>query len=160
MFNNALFSDLKISFIYPGTAPACDPSLPVATDGVPPPGGPNVLPQTCTPSNGGAGSPFTFHNTNPPPSQGGPHSAADFTFGGVTADGTATWTGTFTSQFTTSWQQVLINLGNQGFVENSYSGTIVVTANPPTTPTPEPGTMVLLGLGLCGIGVLKFRKTA
>jgi len=132
---NAALSPLNINYIFPGgySSAACDPN------------GTPAVGQTCTPPNAGNGSPFEFRNT-----PGG--STASFTFAGVTNGGQAAWTATFTSQFLVPYQQVFKNLAANGSVTNTYSATVEVNS------VPEPGTMLLFGLGLCGIGLLKFRK--
>jgi hypothetical protein len=110
--------------------------------------------ETCTIANPPFGSPFTFTD-DPPPSA--LQSDAKFVFSGVTADGTADWTAIFTSQFSQSYQTVLAAFapGGSGTVTNSYSGTVTFTPVPSSVP--EPGTIMLTGLGFVGLA-LALRK--
>ena len=86
----------------------------------------------CTPP----GSPFNLQNTS------ASSSTVSFIMGGFSADGTATWTGTFTSQFNNmTFQQVLTALATNGFVSNTFSGQVTLS------PVPEPGSMAFLLLG-------------
>jgi len=100
--------------------------------------------QICTPP----GSLFTFLNGF------GSTSSATWTLTGITNDLQSNWTAVFTAQFGSSFQQVLLDLQTNGFVSNSYSGTVRLTA----AGVPEAGTMSLLGLGLVLFGTLARRK--
>jgi hypothetical protein len=129
---------LLINFIYPGGEPSCAPLL-AAT---PTPG------QICTPPNVG-GSPFVFLN-QPPPT--GPQSTASFVIGGVVSGSpNEQWIGTFSANFNVPLQTVLSAFapGGSGQVQDSYNGTITVFT------TPEPGPLVMMGIGL---GLLAFWK--
>jgi len=95
------------------------------------------------------GSLFSFING------AGHTSSATWTLQGVTNDGQSNWTGVFSAQFATSYQQVLLDLQNNGFVGHTYSATIALTS----AGVPEAGTMSLLGLGLVLFGTLARRKT-
>jgi hypothetical protein len=113
--------------------------------------------QTCTPSQPGAASPFNFVNNPPPPSQGGPTSTATFSVQGISADGKETWFGVFTSQFGTSFQQVLSAFapGGSGSVTNTYSATITVSE---VTPVPEPSTAIPVSFALIAMSVFLRRR--
>ncbi len=95
--------------------------------------------QTCTTP----GSLFNFVNN---PGLTTPQATATWVFQGVATDG-STWQGNFTSQFPFSFQQVLLNLQNNGSVTNSYSATISAST------VPEPGPITL---SACGLGLLLF----
>jgi hypothetical protein len=127
---------LNLTFISAGTGGSAGCSDPTP-----------VINHTCTPPNGGAGSPFTFTDDSANTSD------AKFVFSGVTSDGLEDWTVIFTSQFTESYQAVLTQLANTGSVSNAYSAAEVTFA--PAT-VPEPGSLLLVGLGLGA--VLAFRK--
>jgi len=85
-----------------------------------------------------AGSPFNFTND----ANG---STASFDLSGVTSDGKSKWTGIFTVQFIgESYPEVFAGLKTTGSVTNTYSADFLVT------PIPEPGSilLVLLGVGM------------
>ena len=103
--------------------------------------------QMCSPP----GSPFTFINTTN-------HSTSvDFDLIGVTADGTGTWEGDFSTQFAESYQALLTTLAaSNGSATSTYSATF--TVHTPTTATPEPAS---IGASLVGLAfvALRARKT-
>jgi len=136
-FDVAPAPDLLINFIAAGIDGQAQCGLPAA------PG------QLCTPF---VGSPFNFQNT----ALGG--STASFTFSGVTADGNS-WTGTFTSQFSVPFQDVLAQLGSTGSVTNAYSQTEITVST--VVPEPGPVSMVSLGAGLLLLSGMfrKFRRS-
>jgi len=107
--------------------------------------------QVCTPP----GSLFSFVNGF------NGTSTVGWTFNGVTnndgppgPNGQSSWVATFSAQFPVSYQQVLLDLQNNGFVNNTYSATIKFTA----TGVPEAGTMSMLGLGLVLFSTVLRRK--
>jgi len=146
-FNNAgITTQLMLNFIDPGiySAAACA-AAPVSG-------------QQCTLP----GSLFNLANT-PPPSPGTPCGAgcqatATWVFEGVTAGNPSfqsEWTGNFTSQFPfgSNYQSIFAQLQSQGFVSNTFSATITLTA------VPEPGTIVvMIGAGLVGLSLLLRRR--
>jgi hypothetical protein len=137
---------LDINFIALGAFSATDCHNPTRAPG-----------QTCTPSSAEVpgGSPLMFTNT----ASNGTNvdgSSVSFSARGVTEDGLAQWSGVWTAQFNEPYQDVLTTFsGPAGAVANTYSASIVVTANP------EPDTTILLGAGLMAIslGVRKLRRT-
>ena len=133
------FPTLDINFIYPGT------NLSSGCTATPP-----AVGQMCTPIAGPGPGPFNFQNTLPNP-PAGPFSTASFIFGGTTSDGLENWSGVFTSQFTVPYQAVLAQLASTGSVTNTFSATFILT------PTPESGTMALLGIGLITLSA-KLRR--
>jgi hypothetical protein len=121
---------LEINQIFAGTATAANC------------GGTPTVPESCTPPNGGNGSPFTFFNTEPASTI---QSTAQWVFAGITTDG-AFWRGNFSANFNVPYQTVLAELSVSPFsVTNGYSGTIVVQAQ---SFTPEPGPLGMAGFGL------------
>jgi len=103
---------------------------------------PPAVGQMCTPT----GTPATFINTSR-------NSAAlDFDLTGVTADGSGTWEGDFSTQFGESYQALLATLGAGGSASNTYSATFTVTTS--TSPVPEP---TAIGVSLLGIGLMALR---
>ena len=115
-------SPLLVNFIFTGIY---DPAGCAAT--------PPDVGQTCTPSLPGAASPFSFTNTSPPPTGGGPGSSAAFVVEGVSANGAYTWSGAFTLPFGTFFQAVLAAFapGGSGSVTTTFSAAITVSqANP------------------------------
>jgi len=136
-FNNAgVTTDLLLDYIDPGvfTAAACGAS--------PTPG------QTCTL----AGSLFSFTNNAPPPGQ----ATAQWAFQGITNTPNVTWAGNFTSQFPLGdpYQTVFGQLSVNGYVSNTFSGTITLTT---TSGTPEPASLGLMMIGLTGFLFLRRR---
>jgi len=137
-FNNAgITTQLMINSIAAGIDPAAGC---LAT---PPAAG-----QVCTPP----GSLFNLQNLT------SSSSTVGWSFSGVTNDDpNVRWTGTFTSQFNTmNYQQVLAALSANGFVQNSFSGSITLVV-------PEPGPLTAVGMGLmlilCSVGIRRsFRS--
>jgi len=132
-FNNAgITTQLLINFIAAGIDGSAGCSASPAAAG-----------QVCTPP----GSLFNLQNLS------ATSSTAGWSLSGITNDSTLTrWTGTFTSQFNTmSFQQVLGDLATNGFVQNSFSGSITLTQ------VPEPGPITAVGMGLmlilCSVGL-------
>ena len=108
------------------------------------------------------GSLFNFVN-NPPPSPGtacgtGCQATATWVFEGVTAGNPSfqsKWTGNFTAQFPlgSNYQAVFAQLSSQGYVSNTFSGTITLST------VPEPGTIVvMIGAGLVGLSLFLRRR--
>ncbi len=152
-FNNGgITTALDINFIDPGiySAALCGAAAAVG--------------QQCTLP----GSLFSFVN-NPPPANGTPcgtgcQAEANFVLEGVTSGNPgkqSTWAANLRSGFPVGmpYQAVFAELASQGYVSNTYSGTITLTA--PST-VPEPGTMVFFvtGAGLIGLCALLRRRVA
>jgi hypothetical protein len=150
-FNNAgVTTQLLINLIDPGMY------SPVACFLAP------VSGQQCTVP----GSFFNLVNNPPPFPSGTPcgstgcQATVTWVFEGTTAGNSGTqshWVGNFTSQFPlgTPYQTLLSQLSQNGFVSNTFSGTITLL-----TPVPEPDTMILLGAGLLvvSLSVRRLRK--
>jgi hypothetical protein len=98
--------------------------------------------ETCT----FAGSLFTFTD------DAANTSDAKFDLSGVTSDGLSTWNGIFTSQFNETYQTLLAGFGPDTMISNSFSGTVTISA------IPEPGTWLLVGLGLAAIVAVRKYK--
>jgi PEP-CTERM motif len=133
--NGGITTVLDISSIEPGIYSSA------ACTAAPAPG------QQCTLP----GSLFNFVNNPPPPGQ----ATATWVLDGVTNTPGVTWTGNFSSQFPagTPYQTVLSNLATNGFVSNTFSGTITLVV-------PEPGTVefMFIGSGLIGLAALLRRR--
>jgi hypothetical protein len=109
----------------------------------------------CTPAN----SPFTLIQTAP--------NAVAIT---LTLDGNA-WigssvpssltTGAFTTQDVAIGKipNILATILQGGNVNDTYSASFIATATPPPT-VPEPASMLLMGVGLLGAGLIARRKAA
>ena len=108
--------------------------------------------QTCTPT----GSAFNLQNNTTTTS------TASFVIIGNAVDGnpadTSPFQAIFSAQFGVPYQSLLAALsanGGTGNYSSSYSVTITTT---PSSTTPEPNTLALLGAGLLGLGFLGRRK--
>lgn len=137
--NGGVTTILDVNFIFGGINGSAGCSL------TPPATG-----QVCSP----AGSPFNLQNLSPT------QSTASFRMSGVTNDSSSTWTGIFTSQFNNmSYQDVLAAFASNGFVENTFSAQITLTA-PAPVPEPEQLSMFLLGTGMiaCAAFIRRFSR--
>lgn len=123
----------ELTFIAPGVNGACGAA-------------------TCTPP----GSPFNLQNITT-------GSTASFSISGNVTDGigpTSVFTGTFTTQFDNlTYQQVLAQFEDQGFVQASYSAQFTVKPSGSVPEIPEPASIFLFGAGILGIGLIKRRRT-
>ena len=112
--------------------------------------------QTCTIP----GTPFNLVNTA---AGGGLNSTLSFSVSGLVTVPSATtydYSATFTSQFTSSYQQVINEMDSGGTAPNSYSVVLQAT-QPGVTTTPEPTTFAMLGSGLLGlVGMVRVRRRA
>lgn len=132
-FNNAgITTQLLIDFIEPGIFPSAGCAA------TPPAPG-----QTCSP----AGSPANFVNNPPAPGQ----ATESWVLEGVTNTPGISWTGNFTSQFTTPYQTVLADLAANGSASNTFAASITLTGMTTTTTVPEPGSM---GLTMISLGLI------
>jgi hypothetical protein len=110
----------------------------------------NTLGAECTPT----GSPFTLIQ------EAGAVSVSlvldGVSYGGTSASGTSPTIGSFTTQVTVpgTVSGILNALSTGGSISASYSATFTATA--PAT-TPEPGTSLLFGTGLIGLGLMVRR---
>jgi hypothetical protein len=136
-FNSAgITTQLLINFIEPGIDGSADCAA------APAPG------QICTPT----GSPVNFTNTALDQSTG------TWVFSGVTNTPGVSWTGDFTSQFTTPYQTFLADLVANESASNSFAATI--TLKEAATTVPEPGSMGLTMISLGLIGTFLRRRSA
>jgi len=105
--------------------------------------------QICTPT----GSPFSFLNTS------ASSTSVLFTLNGRTADGSGTWQGGFSTQFSESYQALLAAIAGGGSASNTYSATFTVTTE---SPVPEPSTIAasLLGIGLLALRSRRVRASS
>jgi hypothetical protein len=117
--------------------------------------------QTCTltsttnPAEPG-GSPFTFLNTLNGTSCC--NSSATWDISGLTSDGLSSWSGIFTSEFTTPYQTVLSNFEQTGVVSDSFSGAMTVSITQISS-APEPAALMLTGSGLILVSLKLRRRT-
>ena len=139
------YPSLRVNFIPLGSGnPAnCSPNVAAAAGG-----------QTCTltaltnpPEPGG--SPFTFLNTLNG-SGGCCNSSATWNMSGITSDSLSSWNANFVSNFTTSFQQQLLNFETTGQVSDAFAGALTVNIQPILAPgpVPEPASFALMGTGL------------
>jgi hypothetical protein len=107
--------------------------------------------QTCTFD----GLPFSFVNNPPAPGQ----ASMSWAMQGTTDAPGVTWFGDFTSQFNTPYQTVLGTLLSGGYEDATFSATIDISGGSGngSAPTPEPGTIALLALGVGSLLVLRRR---
>jgi hypothetical protein len=132
---------LNLDFIDAGVNPSAGCAA------TPPAGG-----QTCTPAavSGHILSMLNLENTS------ANALTVSWTVSGVTSDGLSTWSAIFSTQITEPYQTFLAAIAAGGTVTDTYSATVDVTQN--VSPTPEPGTLVMLGSGLLGMAGLIRRK--
>jgi hypothetical protein len=133
------FPTLTLTGIYAGSG---------GSAGCPPPFSPTSVGQTCTEP----GSPFTLTNN------AGGTSTGSFVFAGTTSDG-GTWVGDFSANFTVPYQIELAILASGAPVNDTFSGTIVVTPGV-TTPEANSGVMLASGLALVllSLGSRRFSR--
>jgi len=98
------------------------------------------------------GSPFNFVNDPPVPGQ----ATMTWAFEGIGDAPGVTWLGNFTSQFGTPFQEEFGDLATNGYIDSTFSATMSLSGSP--TPAPEPGTIVLLTVGIGSL--LLFRRRA
>jgi len=126
--------DFDLSFIFPGID---------GTAGC----GSSAIGATCTPFSF---SPFNLQNTSTGTSVA--FSVAGNARNSLTGE-LSPFTGNFTTQITgQTIPKILATINTGGTVTNSYSANFIVTA------VPEPGTILLLGAGLIGLGLLQRRR--
>lgn len=115
------------------------------------PAGPAAVGQQCTPP----GSLFNLVNNPPPDGQ----ASITWVMEGMTTSGSS-WVGNFETSFPgIPYQTVLNNLAANGYVSETFSGTIELTPNTIViTSTPEPTTLGLIGTGVSLLLLGKFRQ--